>query len=1149
MLRSLTHYWRANLAVVLCCAVAAAVLSGALVVGDSVRGSLRDLTLERLGAIDHAVHGPRYFTAALAARFGRELGEGARAAPAILLVGSARRPDTGALASGVSVAGVGDELIALFAGSPSAELLVELGSGAEAAGPRARPPGVILNQALATELGAAAGDTVLLALERPGEAPRETLYGSGETSDVVRELRLVVLGVIDDRGLGRFSLAPDQSLPLLAFVDLETVQDALGQEGFANTLLLDLPVGSTAPVAGAAAGEPVEAALRRALTIEDLGLELEVGEVHVTLESRDFVFAPALEEAVERWAAAAGTPLLAVSTYLANRFTAGKREVPYSAIAALDPTAAGAFGGLPLVSGGAAGALAEGEVLVNEWLAEELGVAAGDALLADTIVMSYYEVGPDEELLTRDETFEVRGIVALEGLGADRGLTPDFPGIHDADDMAAWDPPFPVDLDRIRPQDEKYWDEHRATPKAFFGPGTAALWTTRFGATTSIRLAVPSRGDEGGAASGDVDALVARVREELPRSVDPAAIGFRVDAVRERGLAASAGATDFRWLFLGFSSFLIVSAAILVALFFTLGVEQRASEIGLLLAVGFPVRAVRRRFLGEGLALAVVGIAAGAAGAALYAAAMIAALRTWWRAAVGTPFLFLHVEPTSLVVGSAAAFVVVWASIALSLRRLGRLSVVALLRGAHASAPLAAATGRPSRSRWIWRAAAAIGVVLLVAGVASGLESSPAIFFAAGTTLLVAGLAFFMLRLRQPRGRLRPGASYLPMAARNATLNPGRSLLSAALVAAASFVIVAVAANGFRYGEEVDALESPAGGYTVLAESAVPLHVDLASEDAAFELGLPPAAAELLGETEIAAFRVLPGDDVSCLNLYQPERPRILGVPRQQIERGGFRFRQLAEGRAAPWTLLDDDLDDGVVPAFGDFESMTWILKLGLGDELAIENERGAPIRLRLVGLFEKSLFQSELLIAGEQFERHFPSRTGRSFFLFDPPAGRDQELAVALESRLGAYGFDAGSTRERLDRYQAVFNTYLATFQTLGGLGLLLGTLGLAAILLRNVLERRGELATMRALGFRRSSLAWLVLAENTLLLVVGLAIGSAAALLAVAPHLLAGNAAVPWTSLGATLLTIVLVGTGAAVLAVRRALAAPLLPALKGD
>ena len=304
-------------------------------------------------------------------------------------------------------------------------------------------------------------------------------------------------------------------------------------------------------------------------------------------------------------------------------------------------------------------------------------------------------------------------------------------------------------------------------------------------------------------------------------------------------------------------------------------------------------------------------------------------------------------------------------SIVVSVRRLGRLPVVALLRGAT-TAP-APAADRPPRSRWIWRAAAVLGVALLGAGAVAGLESSPAVFFAAGASLLVAGLAFFALRLRRPRRRLRAGARYLPMAARNATLNPGRSLLSAALVAAASFVIVAVAANGFRYGEEVDALDSPAGGYTVVAESAVPLHVDLASEAAPFELGLQPAAASCSPPSAVAAFRVLPGDDVSCLNLYQPERPRILGVPREQIDRGGFHFQKLIEERERPWTLLDDELEGGAIPAFGDFESMTWILKLGLGKELVIENERGEPIRLRLVGLLEKSLFQSELSIAEEQ--------------------------------------------------------------------------------------------------------------------------------------------------------------------------------------
>ncbi|HEX9730511.1 MAG TPA: FtsX-like permease family protein, partial [Thermoanaerobaculia bacterium] len=96
------------------------------------------------------------------------------------------------------------------------------------------------------------------------------------------------------------------------------------------------------------------------------------------------------------------------------------------------------------------------------------------------------------------------------------------------------------------------------------------------------------------------------------------------------------------------------------------------------------------------------------------------------------------------------------------------------------------------------------------------------------------------------------------------------------------------------------------------------------------------------------------------------------------------------------------------------------------------------------------------------------------------------------LESGLDAYGFDAVSAAEKLASFHAVQNTYLATFQTIGGLGLLLGTVGLAVVLARNVIERRKELATLRAFGFRRAVLTRMVVIENGLLLVWGLGIGT---------------------------------------------------------
>ena len=69
--RGLRHYWRTNLAVVAGVATAVAVLAGALLVGDSVRGSLRDLVLQRLGRTDRVVVSTGFFREALAGRSAR----------------------------------------------------------------------------------------------------------------------------------------------------------------------------------------------------------------------------------------------------------------------------------------------------------------------------------------------------------------------------------------------------------------------------------------------------------------------------------------------------------------------------------------------------------------------------------------------------------------------------------------------------------------------------------------------------------------------------------------------------------------------------------------------------------------------------------------------------------------------------------------------------------------------------------------------------------------------------------------------------------------------------------------------------------------------------------------------------------------------
>src|SRR4030081_982253 len=85
LLRNLLYHWRGNLAVLLGVVVGTAVLTGALLVGDSQRGSLRDLALGRLGWFDEALVAPRFFREELAG----ELKDAAdNVCPTLLLSGS-----------------------------------------------------------------------------------------------------------------------------------------------------------------------------------------------------------------------------------------------------------------------------------------------------------------------------------------------------------------------------------------------------------------------------------------------------------------------------------------------------------------------------------------------------------------------------------------------------------------------------------------------------------------------------------------------------------------------------------------------------------------------------------------------------------------------------------------------------------------------------------------------------------------------------------------------------------------------------------------------------------------------------------------------------------------------------------------------------
>ncbi len=831
------------------------------------------------------------------------------------------------------------------------------------------------------------------------------------------------------------------------------------------------------------------------------------------------------------------TNAVRVLTYLANLIRTGARATPYSMVTAAD----GPY--VPVD-------MRDDEIVVNQWLADDLQVKPGD-----TVALSYYVVDSGSRLVEGTNSFRVRGIVPLKGIYADRTLMPEFPGLAKAESTHDWDAGFPL-VYPIRDKDEAYWKTWRGTPKAFVTLAAGqAMWANRFGALTAVRYDVPT------------NTLAMTCREAVYRNLlanlRPEDVGLRFEAVREQALKSAAQSQDFGQLFLGFSLFLVVAALLLMALLFQLGLEQRAAEVGLLLALGLTPKQVRRLLLLEGAALALVGGVVGVLGGLAYARAMLWALATVWRGAIGSAELQFHVTAASLSIGLCGSTVVAVLTIWLTLRKQARQPARELLAG-EVQSPKSKVQ---SRGVVIALASGLAAVAMVGWALLSGRNADPGVFFGAGTLSLVAGLACASAWL----GRLarEAGAAHLSLVqlgVRGCARRRKRSLATIALLACGSFVIVSIGV--FRLDANRDAAQRTAGtgGFALIGESTMPVVQDLNTKAGREFYGL---SADQLAGVNMVPLRVREGDVASCLNLNRAQKPRLLGV-KPELLAGRFTFAKAAQGldRRQGWELLHprssrrqealtnnsalrtphSALPDEL-PAIGDANSIQWALGKRIGDTIDYTDEQGHGFKLRLVGAVANSILQGSLLIDEDEFTRRFPGESGYRMFLIDAPSNSVAQVSATLSRALQDAGLELTPAAQRLNEFNAVQNTYLGTFQVLGGLGLLLGSAGLGVVVLRNVLERRGELGLLLAVGFRRRLLQRLVLSEHGVLLGLGLGLGLAAAAVAVLPVVLTPGTQLPYGSLALTLAAVLLNGLLWTWLATGYALRGNLLASLRNE
>jgi len=1077
---------------------AAAILVGALAVGDSVRESLKLKARERTGPVSLAVLGGDRF-------FRTDLLQGPGTATLLQLLGTASRQDGEARVNQVQVLGVDPAFQALW------------GKAAPETSPsRGR---VALSAGLAEALRAKVDDELILRITKPSALSRDAVVTPRDDQSVA--LRLKVSRILTPAE-GDFSLTSGSLPPMNAWVDQNQLAEAVGLPGLANLLLRTAP-GLDAAADQAAATE----ALTQAWTLADGGLRVaavqgSVPSNTVELATRRIFLEPAIVQATERVEVPARR--IPILTYLVNGLRHGDRLTPYSMV-----TAAGA----PYTPSD----LRDDEVIVNEWLAQDLRVKAGD-----TVEMSYYRVDAGSRLTEHTQAFRVRQVVPMTGVHADRTLMPEFPGLAKAESTRDWDAGFEL-VHTIRDEDEAYWKQRRGTPKAFVSlQAGQKLWANRFGDLTAVRW-IPNDGVD---TATVVEALT---RDLNRRLLKPEDVGL---VWRSIGLAAQRGATggqDFGGLFIGFSFFLIVSALLLTAMLFRFALDHRRSEIGILLALGWTARRVQGLIFLEGIVLSGIGAGIGALVGIAYARGILWGLSTLWRDAVAGAGLGFHLTGPTLALGLGISIFVTAATLGGMLRALGHRPPRELLQlGGVEDAVVSRAL-----PRWIPRAT---GICLLLALVLTGVAwtrraMEPQQFFGAGALWLITAL----LGVRIGLGRLLPGQnpssprtlqSLRGLALRSLALRPARSIGTISLLASATFLIIGVAAHRLDAGREATLRSSGTGGFALWGESTLPILQDLdtAKGREFYGLGADPGIS-------VVPFRVRDGDEASCLNLNRAQRPRILGVdPTQLAQRQAFTFTRVDKslGVTNGWLALSarpasGSTNSGIpeIPAIGDANSLQWALHLGIGDTLEVSDERGRPVRLRIVGAVANSILQGSLIMSEADFTRLYPSEGGHRVLLIDAPKG-GTDLIPTWSRALQDVGLELTPTVRRLDRFNAVQNTYLNTFQMLGGLGLLLGTVGLGVVVARNIQERRGELALMQALGFSARAIGAGLALEHGMLLVTGVGIGTATAAVAVWPSLMQPGSGLPVASLTLTLGAVLASGalcTGWAVgMALRRRL-----------
>lgn len=1053
VISSIIYYRKLNVVLVCGIAVTSTIITGSLLLGDSVRRSLLKIAQQRTGKVEWVLNtGSHFFNSSLTETLRKRLKTGVSSA--IMLPGIATAHGGRRRIANTTVIGVEPEFFTL---SPQAkQISIDQGYA-------------LINKKVADILNVKVGDEFTLRIRKPSFLPSDAPFSTGNN---IFSMRLKTQAIIESNDFGNFTLTSNPEVPVNIFVSHADLSKYLNRPDTSNVLLISLTADAKLT------RTDVNHAINSLWRIEDSNIKIiDVPDRDLFEIRTDQVFLSHTLTGLIRTEFPDAEP---VFSYFVNEIRHNGRSTPYSIVSTLPANTLDR--------------LDDSEIIINSWLADDL-----DAHKGDVIELEYYIIDAKRDLQTRKEKFIVRSVVPITGWADDKTLMPDFPGLHESDDCKDWRPGIPVDLDRIRTKDEDYWDAYRGTPKAFISFQKAhGMWSNQFGSATGFRMSLRNKKN-----------VITRLNKRLM----PELFGIRIEHIKSTQKQSAEDSIDFSQLFLGLSFFIVISSLILTMLMFSYYVDQRSSEIGTLYALGYKKSVIRTLYMLEGLFLAVIGSMTGAGLSILYTAGILKALTTVWYDAVRTTVLEIHVDPATLVTGCLLSVLFSLCAIGLCMNSLFKKTITETQKKSKQSNKNVPA---PVRYQILNAGIFAAIIAGLVYIVVSQKQYPPLVFIVFGIGMLMNGsFLVYIIFNKLDSGKRRLAESPLFLSLSNINRKPKHSLGIISMVAISVFMLVAVSANRKNVFTDASLRSSGTGGFKFFCTTTYPLNHDLNTADGKKAVGLSEEEFKGVRFVHLRLHKGDDASCLNITRTYAPQILGVDGS--QFSKRGAFTFSKILSGfekkNSNLWDMLEQKLPGERIPAVADQTVIQWGLGKKIGDTIAMRDETGTLIKLQLVAGLSNSILQGYIIIAEKYILQHFPSSSGYHVFLTDGiHAVNSTRIKGELERALVNLGVEVTPAGERLAEFNSVQNTYLSIFLMLGGFGLILGIIGLGLMLLKNVVERKAELSLLFAVGYTRNLILKILVSEYLFLLIPGICIGIIAGGLSVLPVVIVPGTDIPY-------------------------------------